>query len=147
MTIIKDKIIIDDTWRVHQDDEPLVDNSIINLAYWLENRDSLKTNQSPLGLLVEGDSDIHGFKDDLSQFAIIVINIPAFTDGRGYSLAKLIRNQYGFTGEIRAIGDVLPDQALYLTRVGFDSLELENAKLAQLAINKLNDYSVFYQVV
>jgi len=146
MTIIKDKSIIDDTWHVHQDDEPLLDNSIINLAYWLENRDSLKANQSPLGLLVEGDADIHSFKDDLSQFAIIAINIPAFTDGRGYSLAKLIRNQYGFTGEIRAVGDVLPDQALYLTRVGFDALELENEESAQLAINKLNDYSVCYQV-
>ncbi len=147
MTIIKDKSIIDDTWHVHQDDEPLVDNSIVNLAYWLENRDSLKTNQSPLGLLVEGDSDIHSFKDDLSQFAIIVINIPAFTDGRGYSLTKLIRYQYGFTGEMRAAGEVLPDQALYLSRVGFDSLELENEELAQLAINKLNDYSVFYQTI
>ena len=145
MTIIKDKSIIDDTWRVHQDDETLLDNSIVNLAYWLKNRDSLKTNQSPLGLLVEGDADIHGFKEDLSQFAIIAINIPAFTDGRGYSLAKLIRNQYGFTGEIRAVGDVLPDQALYLARVGFDSLELENEKSALLAIDKLNDYSAFYQ--
>ena len=145
MTIIKDKIIIDDTWRVHQDGESLVDNSIVNLTYWLENRHSLKTNQSPLGLLVEGDADIHGFKEDLSQFAIIAINIPAFADGRGFSLAKLIRNQYGFTGEIRAVGDVLPDQALYLARVGFDSLELENEKSALLAIDKLNDYSAFYQ--
>jgi uncharacterized protein (DUF934 family) len=145
MTIIKDKIIIDDIWRVHQDDEPLVDNSIINLAYWLENRDTLKRNQSPLGLLVEGDTDIHGFKEDLSQFAIIAINIPAFTDGRGYSLAKLIRHRYGFTGEIRAVGDVLPDQALYLARVGFDSLELQNKKSGLLAIDKQNDYSAFYQ--
>ena len=146
MTIIKDKNIVDDAWHIHQDDEPLLDNSIVNLTYWLENRDALKASQQALGLLVDGDADIHSFKDDLSCFAIIAINIPDFVDGRAYSLCRLIRNQYNFTGEIRAVGDVLPDQALYLTRVGFDTLKLENDESAQLAINKLNDYSVRYQI-
>jgi uncharacterized protein (DUF934 family) len=145
MTIIKDKNIVDDAWHIHQDDEPLLDNSIVNLTYWLENRDALKASQQALGLLVDGDADSHSFKDDLSCFAIIAINIPVFADGRAYSLCQLIRNQYNFMGEIRAVGDILPDQALYLTRVGFDTLEFENKTLAQLAINKLNDYSVFYQ--
>jgi uncharacterized protein (DUF934 family) len=145
MTIIKDKNIVADLWHNHQGGEPLDNNSIVDLNYWLENRDALKSSKKTLGLLVDGNADINSFKDDLNRFSIIGINIPVFTDGRGYSLARLIRNQCGFTGEIRAVGDVLPDQALYLTRVGFDALQLENEKFAQLAIDKLNDYSVFYQ--
>lgn len=145
MTIIKDNSIVDNLWHTHQEDKPLDNNSIISLSHWLENRDELKTSQKNLGLLVDGSTDIQSFKDDLKCFAIVAINIPAFVDGRAYSLCQLIRNQCHFTGEIRAVGDVLPDQALYLTRVGFNSLELENKTLAQLAIKKLNDYSVFYQ--
>lgn len=145
MTIIKGQSIVENPWHLHQEDEPLDNNSIVDLSYWLKNRDELKASKKTLGLLVNGDASINALKEDLNDFVIIAINIPVFTDGRAYSLCKLIRHQYNFVGEIRAVGDILPDQARYLTRVGFDALELENDEFARLAIDKLNDYSVFYQ--
>lgn len=85
------------------------------------------------------------FAGDLIYFKLIAIEIPSFVDGRGYSLARILREFYHYSGELRAIGDIQPDQALYLTRVGFDALELENDDLASLAIDKLGAFSVFYQ--
>ncbi|PCI23264.1 MAG: oxidoreductase [Piscirickettsiaceae bacterium] len=146
MTLIKNNRIQTDTWRYRSADEELAKSrNIVSLEYWLEHKSRLVTNNQELGLLVSGDTHIDDFSDALEHISLIAINIPVFTDGRGYSLAKRLRQQYNFKHEIRAVGDVLPDQALYLTRVGFDSMELANEKKAELALSKLSDYSVFYQ--
>jgi uncharacterized protein (DUF934 family) len=59
--------------------------------------------------------------DDLEHFQVIALNFPAFTDGRHYSSARLLRDRYGYKGEMRAIGDVLRDQLFYMRRCGFDA--------------------------
>jgi len=140
------KAISEDTWHQHVDGETLKDNlNIVSLAYWLEHKASLASCDSTLGLKVDGHEDVNNFSADLSRFALISIYFAAFTDGRGYSLAKTLREKFNYMGEIRAIGDILPDQALYLSRVGFDTLEIADDKLATIAITKLSEYTVFYQ--
>lgn len=146
MTLIRNKQLAQDNWHYLQDGQSLkTSHNIVNLDFWLENKTSLISDEAPLGLLVKGDEDVTRFANDLQHFSLIAIEFPTFTDGRGYSLAKTLREQFKFPNEIRAVGDILPDQALYLTRVGFDSLELADKELAPTALSKLNEFSVFYQ--
>lgn len=70
---------------------------------------------------------------------------PQFTDGRGYSTARLLRERYGWWGELRAIGDVQRDQLFYLSRVGFDAFELNDGIDLQSALSAFADFSEAYQ--
>jgi len=145
MALIKDNKAQTDTWQYLDEESPDFSHaSIINLEYWQQNKSSL-AQKNKLGLRVLGDTEPSEFIDELAQFDLIAIEIPVFTDGRSYSLAKTLREKYNYTGEIRAIGDVLPDQALYLTRVGFNELELASDELREIALEKLASFSVFYQ--
>lgn len=63
------------------------------------------------------------FGGDLSTLETIALDFPSFADGRSYSKAQLLREAYGYQGEVRAVGDVLPDQVELMLRVGFDALE------------------------
>ncbi len=138
--------ITKDAWHPHSEGEPLhANSSIIDLAHWLAHKPELASDQFAIGLVINGDEDLSAFSSDLNHFKLISIHFPAFADGRGYSLARTLREKHHYIGEIRAVGDILPDQALYLARVGFSTLELANEKLALLAIKKLSEYSVFYQ--
>jgi len=145
MALIKNNNAQADNWQyLTEDSSDISQNTIVSLEYWQQNKTSL-TQQETLGLRVLGDTDPSEFVDELARFDIIAIEIPVFTDGRAYSLAKTLRDKYKYTGEMRAIGDVQPDQALYLTRVGFNSLELASDELRELALEKLAAFSVFYQ--
>jgi len=146
MTLISNKQIIADNWRLLDETHPTQPgNSIVSLQFWLDNKEHLGQHQGELGLLLSGDENPEAFCNELNHFSLIVIEIPNFVDGRAYSLAQLIRTRYQFGQEIRAIGDVLPDQAGYLFRVGFSSLQFSTQELATLALSKLNDFSHHYQ--
>jgi len=75
----------------------------------------------------------------------IAIDFPQFTDGRGYSSARLLRERYGFKGEIRAVGDVLRDTLFYLSRCGFDAFELKDQSHLEDALTGFGDFSDGYQ--
>jgi len=148
MTLIKNKEVTQDNWHYLIDGQALqTSHNIVSLSYWMENKADLSSGDAPLGLLVKGGEELTNFVNDLPHFSLIAIEFPTFADGRGYSLAKTLREQFKFSNEIRAIGDILPDQALYLTRVGFDALELADEELAPLALSKLDEFSVFYQPI
>ena len=76
---------------------------------------------------------------------MIAVNFPQFTDGRGYSTARLLRERYGWKGEMRAIGDIQRDQLYYLSRCGFDSFLLNEGFDPQEALTAFNDFSEAYQ--
>lgn len=80
-----------------------------------------------------------------SAAAIIAIDFPAFNDGRGLSLAVLLRERLGFTGELRALGDVHPDMLHYLKRSGFTSFELPAERNLATAQTALQPYTAYYQ--
>jgi len=73
------------------------------------------------------------------------VHFPRFTDGRGYSLARLLRERYGYQGELRAVGDVHRDQLFYLSRVGFDAFLLRDGEDGEGALAALRDFSEAYQ--
>ena len=76
---------------------------------------------------------------------VIEINFPRYADGRGYSQAQLLRRRLGYKGEIRAVGDVLRDQLLFMMRSGFDAFELERADAAEAFAEAMKEFSNFYQ--
>ncbi|MDX2426611.1 MAG: DUF934 domain-containing protein [Cycloclasticus sp.] len=146
MVLIKNAQITQDNWNYLVENKPLqANNNIVNLDYWQTNKEALISSGKPVGLRLGGDENPDNFIADLMHFSLIAIEIPCFTDGRGYSLAKILRETNHFKGEIRAVGDILPDQAQYLNRVGFDALELPNEESANLALKKISEFSVFYQ--
>ena len=82
---------------------------------------------------------------DAATLPLIAVEFPKFTDGRGYSIGRLLRERFGFRGELRAIGDIQRDQLYYLHQVGFDAFAVRDDKDAQEALRSLRDFSDGYQ--
>ena len=118
---------------------------IVPLNVWLAQRDALLERRQPLGVWLDSHQDPAELADAISRFAVIGVNFPKFADGRGYSIATLLRSRYGFKGELRAIGDVLRDQLFYMQRVGFNAYAVRADKDIHDAFKALKDFSVTYQ--
>jgi len=96
-------------------------------------------------LRLEPADDPAKFADRLGAVARIEVNFPNFTDGRGYSIARLLRERHGYDGELRAVGDVQRDQLFYLARCGFDAFLLRKDEDAEDALAAFEDFSEAYQ--
>ena len=122
MPLLKNGQIVADSWRRIGDDEPLPDSGrlMVSLARWQRERDALAVRGS-LGLVLNSDQGPASIADHLAHFDLIALDFPRFQDGRAYSYARLIRERYKFTGELRAVGNVLRDQLLFMRRCGFDA--------------------------
>jgi len=118
---------------------------IVPLAVWRAQRDALTARAGKLGVWLDSHEDPALIASDLSHFALVAVNFPQFADGRGYSIAHLLRERYGWRGELRAIGDVLRDQLFYLAQCGFDAFELRAGQDAQAALSAFGDFSEAYQ--
>jgi uncharacterized protein (DUF934 family) len=107
------------------DDAPLpAGGAVVSKARFLAERDALTARNAPLGLILRSGETLDGLENDLDRFRLIVLDIPGYTDGRSYSTARLLRERYKYAGELRASGDVLRDQIIFLHRVGFDSFDV-----------------------
>jgi uncharacterized protein (DUF934 family) len=146
MQIIKDREIVEDNW-LHLDDEAelVAGNITVSLARWQEQHESLEHHEGGLGLRLSGDDPLEEIVPDLPRFSLIVLLFPVFTDGRCYSYAKLLRERYGFKGEIRAQGDVLQDQLFYMSQCGINSFELANPNRLTNALSAFDDFTESYQ--
>ena len=122
---------------------------IVPLAVWQARRAELAARAGQIGVWLAGSDDPAALAADLPQLALVAVNFPKFADGRGYSLAALLRTRYRYHGETRAIGDVLRDQFFFLARCGFDALQPKagHYSTAQLeaALASLKDFSAPYQ--
>ena len=138
--------VLDDQWQLVTDAEQttVVAHNIIPLSLWQAQSGTL-ADVKPLGVWLDSDQEPDAIAGDLDHFAIIAINFPAFTDGRGFSIARLLRERYGYTGELRAIGDVIQDQLFYLARCGFSSFTLKPDQNIESAVNSLRPFSNTYQ--
>lgn len=117
---------------------------IIPLSFWKKNQSSLK-DRADLGVYLDSHDEVEDIGEDAHHFPVIVINFPRFADGRGYSLARLLRDRYSYKGEIRAVGDVLQDQLFYMNRCGFNAFEVRSDRDATQAINGLKAFTEVYQ--
>lgn len=136
-----------DAWQMRADDEAITDFSIISLARWHAEKESLQlqAQSGMLGLHLNSDQTADLIGDECQQFALIRIDFPKFADGRGYSCARLLRERFAFKGDLRASGDVLIDQLFFMNRCGFTSQELRDDQDDHDALAAFATFSVNYQ--
>lgn len=124
--VFKDGRFVADPWRpwAEEDaaDPAAVQYAHVPLSAFLAHRDAFLASPHPLGLSIAPGEDVGAVAGDLDRFASIAIDFPKFTDGRGYSTARLLRERYGYRGEIRATGDILLDQVQFFWRCGINAL-------------------------
>jgi uncharacterized protein (DUF934 family) len=151
--IIKGREVVADDWSVLRLTEGETADSvevpagkvIVPLAVWLARRETLLARAGQIGLWFASDEQAHTVKDDLDKFAVIAVDFPKFTDGRGYSIAFNLRKRLGYTGELRAIGDVLRDQLFQMHRCGFDAYATRQDRSIHDALKGLTVFSETYQ--
>lgn len=151
--IIKDGLVTDDNWTLIEDTDTTITTeikgqSIVPLCLWQAEESLQREN---IGLLLDNDIDLSTIANDLTNVPVIAINFPSFMDGRGFSIARLLRERYEYKGEIRAVGYVIRDQLHYLKRCGFNAFSFnpENIlgafDLAAISAS-LNDFTNAYQI-
>jgi uncharacterized protein (DUF934 family) len=119
---------------------------IVSLAQWQAQRDALLARGTPLGIRLHSDQSPEAIADDVQRFAVIALEFPKFRDGRAYSYARLLRERYGFKGELRAVGDVLMEQLFFMLRTGFDAFDVQQSPDPVAAFETaLKDFTVWYQ--
>lgn len=150
--IIRDKAIVQDDWNVltlaEGETAEAVNvpagRQIVPLAVWLAQKPALSA-RTDVGVWIASDERPETLKDDISALPLIAVDFPNFADGRGYSIAYNLRARLGFTGELRAIGDVLRDQLFYMQRVGFNAFATRADRSIDDALKGLTDFSDVYQ--
>lgn len=146
MQIIKDRQIVEDNWLHLEDDMAQTSGDItVSLSRWQAEHEILAEHDGQLGLRLNGDDPLEEIVADLDNFSLIVLNFPAFTDGRCYSFARLLRDRYDFQGEIRAQGDILHDQLFYMAQCGINSFEMLHSHSLVDAMKAFDDFSESYQ--
>lgn len=135
-----------DTWVIETDEIKAGEGerAIVGLEAFLDAAEH--SNENGFGVLLRPADDVARLAPYLDRIALVAISFPAFSDGRGFSHATLLRQRLGFTGEIRAVGDVLIDQVPLMLRTGFTSFAVSNpVALARLAENRLPGIAERYQ--
>ena len=151
-TIIKDKKLAADPWlRLDaavdgaQPAIPAEGDVIVSLAVWQAQREALLARAGRIGIRVDGHEEPSSFVDDLPHFGVVAVYFKTFGDGRGFSLGRLLRERYGYRGELRAIGDIFRDQLHFLAGCGFDAFELREGESALEALAGFRVFSEAYQ--
>ncbi|MEQ8601780.1 MAG: DUF934 domain-containing protein [Marivibrio sp.] len=132
MPLIKNGRAASDPWVFYADDAPLQPDipAVVSLPRFRAERAGLVPAGLDLGVRVAPQEGPEALADDLHRLGLVELDFPAFTDGRGYSTARLLRQRYGYTGEIRAVGQVLRDQALFMLRAGINAFQIPAGETA-----------------
>jgi uncharacterized protein (DUF934 family) len=143
--LIKQGQLHDDAWQLLREIEGELPAGavIVPLAYWQQHRDALRA-RGDIGVWLASDQPPDLIADDLDQLAVVAIDFPIFTDGRGFSYGRALREHYHYGGEVRAIGEFIRDQLYYLRRCGFDAFALTTSDPVE-ALASLKDFSDSYQ--
>ena len=137
--------VVDDAYMVVRGDElPEGVPIVVSLPVWQASRDALRAG-GDIGVWLAPADDPFALQDDVATLHLIAVDFPSFTDGRGYSTARLLRERLGFNGELRAIGDIQRDQLYYLSQVGFDAFAVREDLDVEAALAGLRDFSDGYQ--
>ena len=124
---------------------PVTGAVLVSAARWIEEHNILAERKEPIGVWIEGDGDLEGLGEKCAQLELIVLRFPVFKDGRAYSQARLLRERYGFRGELRATGNILRDQLAFMERCGFNAFELDERINLDQFNEALAEISVCYQ--
>ena len=150
--IIKDRNVVTDPWlrlELNPDGStptaPAALDVIVPLAMWREQRTRLLVRPGRLGVWLDSHEEPGAIAEDLKLFGVVAVSFPKFGDGRGFSTARLLRERYGWRGELRAVGDIFRDQLLFLESCGFDAFALREGEDPQEALTGFGVFSESYQ--
>ena len=151
-TLINQGQVVENSWQKVEMDAGLdsVEGSktgekiIVPLAMWLAEKDALAGIGKTIGVWLDSEDDPYRLSDDIQSLPLIALNFPSFRDGRAFSSAAILRERLGYTGEVRAIGEVLRDQLFYMQKCGFDSYELAEGVAVEDALAAFNDFHTSY---
>jgi uncharacterized protein (DUF934 family) len=144
---IKNGAVINDDWTVIGKEEtalPDASGLILPLSLWLS--EEQVWDRPDIGVWFDSDEypDV-AWTEKLQSLPIIAVNFPTFTDGRGFTIGRMLRQRFNYQGELRAIGYLLRDQMCYMKRCGFNSFILGEHIDLNDALNSLNDFTEYYQ--
>ncbi len=148
MALIKNGQIADDPWvTLKYDMEASVEHQdiIISLERWQAEREQFIDRNSRLGLRLKSDQSPTLVANDLEYFDVIALEFSVFKDGRAFSYARLLRDRFGYRGELRAAGEVLRDQLLFMHRCGFNAYEVADESMLDNWYEALSEISISYQ--
>ena len=147
MPLVKRGRIVADPYVRVVDDAPVADDVAVILpaARFLADAAELAQRAAPTGVLWPNDRRVAELAPWLDRLALVALAFPSFRDGRAYSQARQLRERYGFGGELRATGDVLRDQFMFLVRAGFDAFEVKKDADVAAFSTELARHTVFYQ--
>jgi uncharacterized protein (DUF934 family) len=147
MPLVKNTKISDDAFVHIADDAPLpADGAVlISAARFLEDPDLISRRLGKTGVVWPNNRDLDDLVPYLDRLAVVALVFPTFRDGRAYSQARLLRERFLYRGELRATGQVLRDQFVFMLRAGFDTFEVKKAADAEAFAQTAKRYSVFYQ--
>jgi uncharacterized protein (DUF934 family) len=147
MPLVKAGKIVDDRYLRVLDDAPVPSDCavIVPGARFLADAAELTGREAPTGVLWPNNRRVADLAPHLDRLALVALVFPSFKDGRAYSQARVLREQFRFRGELRATGDVLRDQFLFLMRSGFDAFEVKKPADVTAFAAAISRYSVFYQ--
>ena len=144
--------VLDNPWLLLPRDTTLEDalaadapQVIVNAQLWLDHKQALLDSGKQIGVWLDSDQGAPMLADDVARLPLVALNFPGFMDGRSYSTAVKLRQQLGFTGELRAIGDVLRDQLFLMKRCGFTTFDLKDTVKLEEARSAFADFTTNYQ--
>jgi uncharacterized protein (DUF934 family) len=118
---------------------------LVSAARLLEDAEALLKRGVKVGVIWPNNRNVDDLVPYLDRLALVALVFPSFRDGRAYSQARLLRERYGFEGELRATGQVLRDQFVFMLRAGFDAFDVKKQADAEAFAQTVQRYSVFYQ--
>ena len=147
MPLVKQGKVVDDPYVLVADDAPIDDAApvIVPAARFLADATEITRRSGQTGVLWPNDRNVSQLTPYLDRLALVVLQFPTFKDGRAYSQARILRERHHFRGELRAIGQVLRDQFLFLHRAGFDAFDVKKPGDVAAFRDAIKRYSVFYQ--
>lgn len=147
MALIKNGTLAADIWHRYDDDTPLQADipALVSLERWQLEREAILQSTAEVGVVLRSDQHPDAVAGDLDRLLVVGLEFPVYTDGRAYSYARLLRERYGFEGEIRAVGNVLRDQYLFMQRAGFDAYEVNDGTSTVAFLDAIAEVDQFYQ--
>ena len=148
MAVWRDGGFADDIWTTLDDAAPVPERGaiIVSFARWQADKATLRTRADPVGVAIAAGKDAVDQLAEAARRPLVALKFDKFADGRAFSYAELLRERHGFTGELRAVGEVLLDEIALMQRCGFTSFEVTDANtLRALKEGRVPKHALFYQ--
>jgi uncharacterized protein (DUF934 family) len=147
MPLVKSGKITTDSFVPVADDAALPESGdvLLSAARFLGDTESVLQRAEKIGVIWPNSRDVDDLVPHLDRLAVVALVFPTFRDGRAYSQARLLRERFHYRGELRATGQVLRDQFVFMMRAGFDAFDVKKQADAEAFAQTVKRYSVFYQ--